>query len=47
MKSNLYIPKKIHVGFQKRSDTYTGKLAYVIYEDEKGVLRKQGSWDGW
>lgn len=47
MKSNLYIPKKIHVGFQKRDDTYTGKLAYVIYEDEKGVLRKKDSWEGW
>lgn len=47
MKSNLYIPKKIHVGFQRREDTYTGKLAYVIYEDEKGVLRKKDSWEGW
>lgn len=47
MKSNLYIPKKIHVGFQTRKDTYTGKLAYIIYEDEKGVLRKKESWDGW
>lgn len=47
MKSNLYIPKKIHVGFQNRDDTYTGKLAYVIYEDEKGVLRKKDSWEGW
>ena len=47
MQSNLYIPKKIHVGFQNRGDTFTGKLAYIIYEDEKGVLRKQGSWDGW
>lgn len=47
MKSNLYIPQKIHVGFQKRDDTFTGKLAYVIYEDENGVLRKKSSWDGW
>ncbi len=47
MKSNLYIPSKIHVGFQNREDTYTGKLAYVVYEDEKGVLRKKDSWDGW
>lgn len=41
MKSNLYIPQKIHVGFQKRDDTFTGKLAYVIYEDENGMLRKK------
>lgn len=35
------------VGFQKRGDTYTGKLAYVIYKDEKGKLRKEASWNGW
>lgn len=45
--SNLYIPSKIKVGFQKRSDTFTGKLAYVIYFDEKGKLRKETSWEGW
>jgi hypothetical protein len=43
----LIIPKKINVGFQNRSDTYTGKLAYIIYWDSKNVLRKQTSWDGW
>lgn len=43
----LYIPSTITVGFQKRHDTFTGKLAYVIYTDHKGVLRKQKSWDGW
>lgn len=47
MKSNIFIPKKINVGFQNRSDTYTKKLAYIIYYDEKGVLRKERSWDGW
>lgn len=45
--TNLYIPKKIHVGFNNRSDTYTGKLGYVIYEDDKGVLRKETSWNSW
>ena len=45
--SNLYIPKKIHVGYQLRDDTYTGKLAYIIYEDETGVIRKKASWDNW
>lgn len=43
----LYIPSTITVGFQERGDTFTGKLAYVIYTDHKGVLRKQRSWDGW
>lgn len=47
MKNNLFIPKKIKVGFQNRSDTYTGKLGYVIYEDEKGVWRKESSWNSW
>lgn len=47
MNSNLYIPKTITVGFQKREDTYTGKLAYVIYTDDKGVLRKATSWNSW
>lgn len=45
--SNIYIPNKINVGYQNRSGTYTGKLAYVIYYDEKGKLRKQASWDNW
>lgn len=43
----MYIPKKIKVGFQKRNETYTGKLAYIIYYDEKGKIRKQASWEGW
>lgn len=30
----LYIPKKINVGYNKRSDTYTGKLGYIIYSPE-------------
>lgn len=43
----MFIPKKIKVGFQNRSDTYTQKLAYVIYYDEKGKLRKEASWESW
>lgn len=35
------------MGFQKRDSTYTGKLAYVIYYDEKGTLRKEKSWQSW
>ena len=44
---HLFIPKKIRVGFQNRPDTYTKRLAYVIYYDAQGVLRKEKSWDGW
>lgn len=47
MKSNLYIPTKIRIGFQERSDTFTGKLAYVVCFDEKGKLRKETSWNSW
>lgn len=43
----LFIAPKIKVGFQKRSDTYTEMLAYVIYYDMKGVLRKEKSWESW
>jgi hypothetical protein len=43
----LLIPEKIKVGFQNREGTYTGKLAYVIYYDLKGKLRKETSWESW
>lgn len=47
LKTNLYIPKTIKVGYQNRNDTFTKKLAYVIYTDDKGVLRKEKSWNSW
>lgn len=47
MDNKLYIPEKIRVGFQEREGTYTGKLAYIIYYDEKGKIRKETSFDGW
>ncbi len=47
METKLYIPKTIKVGFQKREGTFTGKLAYIIYTDDKGVLRKETSWQNW
>lgn len=47
MKTQLNIPDRIKVGYQKRGDTYTGQLAYVVYFDNKGVLRKEQSWEGW
>ena len=43
----IFIPKKIEVGYQERKDTYSGKLAYVIYYDEKDKLRKEPSWSRW
>lgn len=47
MHDQMTIPETLKVGFQNRSDTYTGKLAYVVYIDNKGKLRKQGSWESW
>lgn len=47
MKSNIFIPKTIRVGYQKRSDTYTGNLAYVIYIDAQNKVRKEASWKSW
>lgn len=47
MSGQLYVPKRIKAGFQARSDTYTGKLSYIVYYDDKGVLRKETSWEGW
>lgn len=47
MNSIIFIPEQLMVGFQNRKDTFTGKLAYVIYYDEKGKLRKEHSWQNW
>jgi hypothetical protein len=47
MHQEMFIPKTLTIGFQTRSDTFTGKLAYVIYTDHKGKLRKEGSWNSW
>lgn len=45
--NKLFIPNKIKVGYQHRLDTYTNRLAYVIYYDSKGKLCKETSWRGW
>lgn len=44
---NLFIPKKLRVGFQERHDTYTGKLSYIIYYDLDGNIKREKSWSGW
>lgn len=45
--SNLFIPETLKVGFQNRDDTFTKRLAYVIYYDSFGKLRKETSWQQW
>lgn len=47
MTNTVFIPKRINVGFNKKEDTYTKRLAYVIYYDHKGKLRKETSWQNW
>ena len=47
MTGSIFIPEKIKVGYQKRDDTYTKQLAYIIYFDSEGVLRKENSWNSW
>jgi hypothetical protein len=46
MNTKLLIPKKCKVGFNPRTDTYTGKLGYIIAHDGK-KWRKEPSWEGW
>lgn len=45
--TKLNIPDQLNVGFNKRKDTYSGRLAYVTYFDQKGKLRKEKSWNTW
>jgi len=45
-KNTIFIPKLCKVGFNPRSDTYTGYLGYVIYYDGK-KWRKITSWENW
>lgn len=47
MKSTIFIPRTLHVGYQIRKGTYSGKLAYVIYTDNTGKVRKSTSWAYW
>lgn len=46
MKSNIFIPTKIKVGFNKRDDTFTKKLGFVIYWKDN-EWKQEKSWEGW
>lgn len=46
MNSTIFLPKKIKVGFNKRQDTYTGMLGFVIPHDGK-KWRQEVSWENW
>lgn len=43
----IYLPENIKVGYVKRAGTFTGQLAYVVYQDAGGVWRKETSFDRW
>lgn len=43
----LIIPEELKAGFNKRSDTYSGLLAYIIYKDSKTGWRQERSWSTW
>jgi hypothetical protein len=47
MKDQLFIPNDLKVGYQKRSDTYTSNLGFVIYKDSRSQWRQEKSWEGW
>ena len=47
MKSSIFIPSKICVGYCNREDTYTKKLAYVVYYDNRNKRRKETSFESW
>lgn len=47
MTAKIFIPETCRVGFQEREDTFQKKLAYVIYYDSYGKLRKEKSWESW
>ncbi|MBT6051686.1 MAG: hypothetical protein HOG49_33195, partial [Candidatus Scalindua sp.] len=41
------VPPQISVGFQNRSDTYTGKLGFVVRTSKTGKISSEKSWNGW
>lgn len=43
----LNIPDRILVGYVNRTETFTGKLAYVTYYKKGGVIAKEVSWKSW
>jgi len=46
MNNNIIIPDNILVGYNARKDTYSGKLAYVVFK-EGNKIRKEKSWTCW
>jgi len=47
MQEKLNVPAKLKVGFNKRNDTYTKKLAFVVYVKKNGDVSSTKSWNRW
>ena len=47
MQEKLIVPEDVVVGFQKRSDTYSGLLAFITYRDKDGKTKQKNSWERW
>jgi hypothetical protein len=46
MTTQITIPENIKVGFKNRTDTYTGKLGFIIHQEKK-KWRQEKSWNNW
>jgi len=47
MNESLLIPSKLKVGFNLRQDTYSKKLAFIVYYKKNETYSKPLSFDGW
>lgn len=43
----LYIPKKLKIGFQERKDSFDGKLSFITYYDNNGKISNETRWNRW
>lgn len=43
----LYIPKKLKIGFQERKDSFDGKLSFITYYDNNGKISNETRWSRW
>lgn len=43
----LYIPKKLKIGFQEREDSFDGKLSFITYYDNNGKISNETRWNRW
>lgn len=44
---SIMLPEKLKVGFQKRADTYNGKLAFITYFNMDGSVKNERTFENW